>query len=199
EVTDDIQLDKNKKHTIEVVVDRVIIRDGVESRLSDSLETALELGDGRIIIDVIDGEELVFSANHACPECGFSIDELEPRLFSFNSPFGACTACDGLGTKLEVDEDLLIPDWTKSLNEHAIAAWAPISSQYYPQLLKSVCAHYEIDMDIPLKDIPKEQLDHILYGSGKDTIHFHYVNKYGKARDYEVEFEGILANIARRY
>src|SRR5699024_2653169 len=189
EVSEDITIDKNKKHSIEVVIDRIVIKEGIESRLSDSIETALDLGDGKIIVDVIGKEELIYSANHACPICGFSIEALEPRLFSFNSPLGACSTCDGLGTILAVDVDLVIPDWSLTVNEHAIAAWEPISSQYYPQLLKSVCAHYGIDMDTPVRDLPEEQMDRILYGSGKDIIHFHYVNDYGKERDYRIEFE----------
>src|SRR5690625_5196067 len=159
EVTEEINLDKNKKHSIEVVVDRIIVREGIESRLTDSLETALPLGEGRVIIDVIDGDEIVMNENHACPECGFSIDELEPRLFSFNSPFGACSTCDGLGTNLEVDLDLVIPDRTLTLKEHAIAAWEPISSQYYPQLLKAVATHYKINMNTPVNKLSKKQLD----------------------------------------
>src|SRR5699024_7595251 len=121
------------------------------------------------------------------------------RLFSFNNPYGACPTCDGLGTNLEVDLDLVIPDWSLSLNEHAIVPWKPISSQYYPQLLKSVCDHYEIDMDIPVKDIPKEQMDKILYGSGKEYITFHYVTDFGRARNNKIQFEGVISNIARRY
>lgn len=199
EITDDIQLDKNKKHTIEVVVDRIIVKEGIESRLTDSLETALPLGNGRVIVDVINGEEIVMSENHACPECGFSIEELEPRLFSFNSPYGACPHCDGLGSKLEVDLNLVIPDWNLSLNEHAIQAWKPISSQYYPQLLKAVCQHYDIDMDIPVKDIPQEKMDIILYGSGEETIYFHYVNDFGHEKKAYIQFEGVVNNIARRY
>ncbi|MFZ3576925.1 excinuclease ABC subunit UvrA [Virgibacillus sp. DJP39] len=199
EVTEDIQLEKNKKHSIEVVVDRLVIKEGIARRLSDSIETALKLGEGNLIVDVIDDEELKFSENHACPICGFSISELEPRLFSFNSPYGACQTCDGLGTNLEVDLELVIPDWDKSLKKHAIAAWEPISSQYYPELLKSVCKHYNINMNIPVKDLPKEQLDKILYGSGKEKIHFHYVNDFGAVRDNTVEFEGVLKNIERRY
>src|SRR5690625_1529500 len=199
EVTEDIKLEKNKEHSIEVVIDRIIIREGVASRLSDSIETALPLGEGKLIVDVIGEEELVFSENHACPICGFSIGELEPRLFSFNGPYGACPTCDGLGTKLEVDLDLVIPDWDKTLNEHAIAAWEPISSRYYPELLKSVCNHYDIDMDIPVKDIPKKQMNKILKGSGRTKIHFHYVNDFGKVRDNMIQFEGVLHNIARRY
>ncbi|WP_106496686.1 excinuclease ABC subunit UvrA [Lentibacillus sp. Marseille-P4043] len=199
EVTDEIKLEKNKKHSIEVVVDRIVVKDGIAGRLSDSIETALALGEGNLIVDVIGEEELKFSENHACPICGFSISELEPRLFSFNSPFGACPTCDGLGTNLEVDLDLVIPDWDKTLNEHAIAAWEPISSQYYPQLLKSVCTHYGIDMDTPVKKLSKKQLDIILNGSGKEKIHFHYVNDFGKIRDNEIMFEGVLNNIARRF
>ncbi|WP_163970679.1 excinuclease ABC subunit UvrA [Oceanobacillus halotolerans] len=199
EITEDIQLDKNKKHSIEVVVDRIIVKDGITGRLSDSIETALELGHGKIIVDVIGEEELLFNEDHACPKCGFSIGELEPRLFSFNSPFGACPTCDGLGTNLEVDPDLVIPDWKLTLNEHAIAAWEPISSQYYPQLLKSVCDHYNIDMDVPVNKIPKEQMDIILYGSGDEKIHFHYVNDFGKIRDNDIYFEGVMNNIGRRY
>ncbi|MUK89093.1 excinuclease ABC subunit UvrA [Ornithinibacillus sp. L9] len=199
EVTEEIKLDKNKKHSIEVVVDRIVVKDGISSRLSDSIETALELGEGKIIVDVIGEEELMFSENHACPICGFSIGELEPRLFSFNSPFGACPTCDGLGTNLEVDLDLVIPDWGLTLNEHAIAAWEPISSQYYPQLLKSVCDHYGINMDIPVKDIPKDQMEKILFGSGDEKIHFHYINDFGKVHDNMVNFEGVIHNISRRY
>ncbi len=199
EVTDDIQLEKNKPHSIEVVVDRIIVKEGISGRLSDSIETALGLGDGKIIVDVIGDEELMFSENHACPICGFSIEELEPRLFSFNSPYGACPTCDGLGTNLEVDLELVIPDRGKTLKEHAIAAWEPISSQYYPQLLKSVCDHYDIDMTIPVKDIPKKKMDKILYGSGNEKIRFHYTNEFGNVRDNDIYFEGVLNNIARRY
>ncbi|SET10098.1 excinuclease ABC subunit A [Oceanobacillus limi] len=199
EVTEEFDLDKNKKHSIEVVVDRIVVKDGVAGRLSDSIETALKLGEGNIIVDVIGEEELMFSENHACPICGFSISELEPRLFSFNSPYGACPTCDGLGTNLEVDIDLVIPDWEKTLNEHAIAAWEPISSKYYPQLLKSVCDHFGIDMDIPVKNIPKHQMEKILFGSGEEKIHFHYVNDFGNVRDNMINFEGVMNNIARRY
>ncbi|MFD2655524.1 excinuclease ABC subunit UvrA [Gracilibacillus thailandensis] len=199
EISDDIQLDKNKKHSIEVVIDRIVVKDGVTGRLSDSLETALKLGDGKVIVDIIGDEELLFSENHACPICGFSIDELEPRLFSFNSPWGACKTCDGLGSQLEVDIDLVIPNKDLTLNQGAIAAWEPTSSQYYPQLLKSVCKHYGIDMDVPVKKLPKKQLDKILNGSGKEKIYFRYENDYGMLRENDIYFEGVLNNIARRY
>ncbi|MHA6251775.1 excinuclease ABC subunit UvrA [Oceanobacillus sp. CAU 1775] len=199
EISDDIELEKNKKHSIEVVIDRIVVKSNIESRLADSLESGLRLGDGRVIIDVIGDEEVIFSENHSCPICGFSIGEIEPRLFSFNSPFGACPTCDGLGTKLEVDYDLVIPDWDLTLNEHAILPWKPISSQYYPQLLKSVCEHFDIDMDIPVKDIPKKQMDIILYGSGKEKIRFYFKNDFGKVRDVMIAFEGVIPNIDRRY
>ncbi|RAS87606.1 excinuclease ABC subunit UvrA [Priestia endophytica] len=196
---DDIDLEKNKKHTIQVVVDRIVVKEGVETRLADSLETALRLGEGKVVIDVIGEEELLFSEHHACPYCGFSIGELEPRMFSFNSPFGACTSCDGLGVRLEVDLDLVIPNYDLSLKEHAIAPWEPTSSQYYPQLLKAVCVHYGIDMDIPVRDIPKHLLDKVLYGSDKERIHFRYENDFGQIRENDIEFEGVIPNIERRY
>ncbi|MGI8315529.1 excinuclease ABC subunit UvrA [Halobacillus mangrovi] len=199
EISEEINLDKNKKHSIEVVVDRIVVKDGVEGRLSDSIETALNLGGGHTIVDVINDEELMFSEHHACPICGFSVSELEPRMFSFNSPYGACSRCDGLGTQLEVDLDLVIPDWTLSLKEHAIAPWEPTSSQYYPQLLKSVADHYGIDMNKPVKDLPKEQMDKILYGSGNDKVYFRYENDFGKVRENEIYFEGVIPNISRRY
>ncbi|WP_101843062.1 excinuclease ABC subunit UvrA [Halobacillus sp. Marseille-P3879] len=199
EISEEIKLEKNKKHSIEVVVDRIVIKEGVQGRLSDSLETALKLGGGHVLVDIIDGEELMFSEHHACPICGFSIGELEPRMFSFNSPFGACNRCDGLGTQLEVDLDLVIPDWSKSLKEHAIAAWEPTSSQYYPQLLQSVANHYNIDMNKPVKDLSKDQLDRILYGSGDEKVQFRYENDFGKVRENEIFFEGVIPNISRRY
>lgn len=199
DLDDAIELDKNKKHSIEVVIDRVVMKEGVTARLSDSLETALRLADGRVLVDVMEHEELLFSEHHACPLCGFSIGELEPRMFSFNSPFGACPSCDGLGSTQEVDLDLVVPDWDRSLLEHAIAPWEPTSSQYYPQLLKAVCDHYDIPMDVPVKDLPKEKMDKILYGSGKDKIHFHYENEFGNVRDQMIEFEGVVRNVERRF
>lgn len=196
---DEIELEKNKKHSIEVVIDRIVVKDGIAPRLSDSLETALRLGDGKVIIDVIGEEELLFSEHHACPHCGFSIQELEPRMFSFNSPYGACPDCDGLGTKLEVDVDLVIPNKDLTLREYAIAPWEPSSSQYYPQLLESVCNHYGIDMDVPVKDLPEHLLDKILYGSKGERIYFRYENDFGQVRENYIEFEGVLHNVERRY
>lgn len=199
EVSDEIQLEKNKKHSIEVVVDRIVIKDGISARLSDSLETALKLGEGNVVIDVIGEEELMFSEHHACPHCGFSIGELEPRMFSFNSPFGACPSCDGLGSKLEVDLDLVIPDWERSLKDNALAPWEPTSSQYYPQLLECVCNHFGVDMTIPVKDVPKHLLDKVLYGSNGEKIFFHYENDFGQVRENHIEFEGVIRNVERRY
>ncbi|WP_044733320.1 excinuclease ABC subunit UvrA [Geobacillus kaustophilus] len=199
ELTEDIELEKNKKHSIDVVVDRIVIKDGIAARLADSLETALKLADGKVIVDVIGEGELLFSEKHACPYCGFAIGELEPRLFSFNSPFGACPDCDGLGAKLEVDLDLVIPNDELTLKEHAIAPWEPQSSQYYPQLLEAVCRHYGIPMDVPVKDLPKEQLDKILYGSGGEPIYFRYTNDFGQVREQYIQFEGVVRNIERRY
>ncbi|MER1955727.1 MAG: excinuclease ABC subunit UvrA [Solibacillus sp.] len=199
DLDDHIELDKNKKHTIEVVVDRVVMKEGIESRLSDSLEAALKIAEGRVLVDVMEHEELLFSEHHACPQCGFSIGELEPRMFSFNSPFGACPSCDGLGSTDKADLDLVIPDWDLSLLENAIAPWQSVSSNYYPQLLASVCLHYDIPMDVPVKDIPKAQMDKILYGSGKEKIRFDYTNDYGSVHKKDVVFEGVIPNIERRY
>jgi excinuclease ABC subunit A len=199
DLSEDIELEKNKKHTIEVVVDRIVVKPDVTSRLADSLETALNLADGKVVIDVIGEEELLFSEHHACPLCGFSIDKLEPRMFSFNSPFGACPECDGLGSKLEVDIDLVIPNKELSLKENAIAPWEPISSKYYPQLLESVCNHYGIDRDVPVKDLPKHQLDKILYGSEGEGIYFRYENEFGQIRENYIKFEGVVRNVERRY
>lgn len=199
DLDDDISLDKNKKHNIEVVIDRIIIKDGIAPRLSDSLESALRLAEGRVLVDVMEQEELLFSEHHACPICGFSIGELEPRMFSFNSPFGACPECDGLGVKLEVDPELVIPDWSVSLAKGAIVPWQPTSSQYYPQLLKAVCDHYKIDMDIPVSELPEEHINIIMRGSGTDKIRFRYENDYGQIRDNAIHFEGVLSNVDRRY
>ncbi|HEX5565078.1 MAG TPA: excinuclease ABC subunit UvrA, partial [Sporosarcina sp.] len=199
DLDDDINLDKNKKHDIEVVIDRIVIKEGIESRLSDSIESALRLAEGQVLIDIIDGEEILFSEHHACPQCGFSIGELEPRMFSFNSPFGACPECDGLGTKLEVDPELVIPDKSRSLKDHAIAAWEPTSSQYYPELLKAVAKHFGIKMNEPVSELPDEHLNIILHGSGNEKIRFRYKNEFGGVRDSNIYFEGVLANIERRY
>lgn len=193
------QLDKNKNHTIEVVVDRLVVKDGIETRLADSIETALELAEGNSTVDVIDGEELKFSENHACPICGFSIGELEPRMFSFNSPFGACPTCDGLGQKLKVDLDLVIPDKNKTLNEGAIEPWEPTSSDFYPTLLKRVCEVYKINMDKPYKKLTDRQKNILMNGSGEKEIEFTFTQRNGGTRKRKMVFEGVVPNIDRRY
>lgn len=192
-------LDKNKNHTIEVVVDRLVVKEGIETRLADSIETALELAEGQLTIDVIDGEDLKFSENHACPICGFSIGELEPRMFSFNSPFGACPTCDGLGQKLTVDVDLVVPDKDKTLNEGAIEPWIPTSSDFYPTLLKRVCEVYKINMDKPFKKLTDRQRDILLYGSGEKEIEFTFTQRQGGTRKRTMVFEGVVPNISRRF
>lgn len=193
------QLDKNKNHTIEVVVDRLVVKDGIETRLADSIETALELAEGNLTVDVINGEELKFSENHACPICGFSIGELEPRMFSFNSPFGACPTCDGLGQKLKVDLDLVIPDKNKTLNEGAIEPWEPTSSDFYPTLLKRVCEVYKINMDKPYKKLTDRQKNILMNGSGEKEIEFTFTQRNGGTRKRKIVFEGVVPNIDRRY
>ncbi|MCT1651070.1 excinuclease ABC subunit UvrA [Staphylococcus saprophyticus] len=192
-------LDKNKNHTIEVVVDRLVVKEGIETRLADSIETALQLSEGTLIVDIIDGEELKFSENHACPICGFSIGELEPRMFSFNSPFGACPTCDGLGQKLTVDLELVVPDTSKTLNEGAIVAWESSSSDFYPTILKRVCEVFKINMDKPFKKLTDRQKDIILYGSKGKEIDFTFTQRNGQSRKRTMAFEGVINNISRRY
>ncbi|HDB4342337.1 TPA: excinuclease ABC subunit UvrA [Staphylococcus aureus] len=193
------ELDKNKNHTIEVVVDRLVVKEGIETRLADSIETALELSEGQLTVDVIDGEDLKFSESHVCPICGFSIGELEPRMFSFNSPFGACPTCDGLGQKLTVDVDLVVPDKDKTLNEGAIEPWIPTSSDFYPTLLKRVCEVYKINMDKPFKKLTERQRDILLYGSGDKEIEFTFTQRQGGTRKRTMVFEGVVPNISRRF
>lgn len=193
------ELDKNKKHTVDVVVDRIIIKDGIRSRLFDSFEAALRLSDGYATADVIGGTPLMFSEQYACPVCGFTVGELEPRLFSFNAPLGACPECEGLGSKLEVDEELVVPDRQKTLREGAMLPWNPISSQYYPKMLEQFCDSVGIDMDVPFEKLPAKQQKQVLYGNGETTFHFHYENDFGGVRDVDVPFEGVINNVKRRY
>ncbi|UXS28870.1 excinuclease ABC subunit UvrA [Staphylococcus delphini] len=199
DVTQVPELDKNKNHTIEIVVDRLVVKPGIETRLADSIETVLELADGRLVVDIIDGDKLEFSEKHACPICGFSVGELEPRMFSFNSPFGACPTCDGLGQKLTVDLDLVVPDKDKTLNEGAILPWEPTSSDFYPSMLKRVCEVYKINMDKPFKKLTERQRNIILYGSGDKEIEFTFKSKFGQERKRTMPFEGVVPNIERRY
>ncbi|MEG2254152.1 MAG: excinuclease ABC subunit UvrA, partial [Vagococcus sp.] len=193
------ELEKNKKHSIEIVVDRIVIKEGVRSRLFDSFEMALRLSEGYALVDVSGQDEILFSEHYACPYCGFTVGEIEPRLFSFNTPFGACPDCDGLSIKLEVDEDLVVPDKTKTLREGAIAPWNPISSNYYPQMLEQACEQFGIDFDTPYELFEEEQRAILMTGSNGDEFHFHYENEFGGVRDVDIPFEGILKNIKRRY
>ncbi|UKS26174.1 excinuclease ABC subunit UvrA [Paenibacillus sp. HWE-109] len=199
DLAEKIELDKNKKHTIDVVVDRIVIKEDVATRLADSLETALKLANGRVIVDIIDKEELMFSQNLACPECGFSVEELAPRMFSFNSPFGACPECDGLGSQMIVDPDLLVPDMKLTIEEGAFEAWAGSTSNYYPQFLAAVCEHYKIPRNISVSEITADQLKVILYGTGGEKIRFRYENDLGATKEALVPFEGIIRNLERRF
>ena len=199
DVEEEIELDKNKKHDISVVVDRIVLKDGIRSRLFDSLEAALRLTNGNVAVDVIGDKMLQFSENFSCPYCGFTIGELEPRIFSFNAPFGACPDCDGIGVKLEVDKDLVIPDDTKTLNEGALAPWNPISSKYYPTMLQQACEAFGIDMDTPFKDLPDKDKKIILYGAGDREFHFKFESDFGGLKDIDTTFEGVIPNVEKRY
>lgn len=196
EITDEFELDKNKRHNIDIVVDRLIVKENIRSRLFDSVEAALRLADGYMDVDVIKGERINFSEYYACPICGFTVGEMEPRLFSFNAPFGACPDCDGLGMKLSVDEDLVIPDKDKSLGEGALVPWA--NSKYYTAMLEQACTALKIPLDKPYKKLTKRQKDLILNGSKGKKIKFHLEGDFG-VNDTVQEFEGILNNINRRY
>ncbi|PYI51207.1 excinuclease ABC subunit UvrA [Paenibacillus flagellatus] len=199
DLSDKIELEKNKKHSIEVVVDRIVVKDDIQARLADSLETALKLAEGRVIVDVMDKEELLFSQKLACPECGFSIEDLAPRMFSFNSPFGACPECDGLGAKMIVDPDLLVPNPNLTIEAGAFEAWAGSTSNYYPQFLAAVCEHYGIPMDVPVSELTADQMKKILYGTGGEKVKFRYENDFGLTKEALVPFEGVVRNLERRY
>lgn len=199
DMTEVPELAKSQKHDIDVVVDRIVIKEGVRSRLFDSIEAALRIAEGYVIIDTMDEQELLFSEHYACPLCGFTVPELEPRLFSFNAPFGSCSDCDGLGVKLEVDLDVVVPDGTKTLREGALAPWNPISSNYYPQMLEQAMAEFGIDMDMPFEELTAEEKNLIFYGSDGKEFHFHYENEFGGVRDIDIPFEGVVTNISRRY
>lgn len=198
DLSEEITLAKNKKHSIEVVVDRISLKPESAERLADSLETALKLGEGNIIADIIDGEELRFSENFACPDCGIALDEISPRLFSFNSPYGACPACTGLGANLVVDIDLLIPDRSLSLAAGAIAPWAKSTSTYYPKMMEAVAQNLKFEMETPLQDLNEVQWKGLLYGT--DTpITFQYQNIFDQLKTYSTNFEGLVPLFERRY
>lgn len=198
---EEISLDKNKKHNIEAVVDRIILKEGIEGRLSDSIETALKLAEGLVVINVIGGEDILFSEKFACPECGLSIDEIEPRLFSFNSPFGKCDYCDGLGSLIELDENLIIPNKELSILEGAIATWGDgrlKDDSWTFAILKALSEEYDIDLSRPVKEMPKEHIDLILYGTKGKKLNVIYTKEGVKAQ-YSYAYEGEINSLKRRY
>ncbi|WP_461213274.1 excinuclease ABC subunit UvrA [Lacticaseibacillus sp. GG6-2] len=197
----DFEMDKNKNHDIDIVIDRIVVKpDDADnrSRLFDSFEAALRLSEGYATVDVIGGDPLVFSEHFACPICGFTIGVLEPRLFSFNAPFGACEECDGLGMKLDVDVDLVIPDPTLTIDQGAVAPWSSATANYYPSMLRQACDAFKIPRDKPWQDLSKAQQDLVLYGSGGKEFHFHADSDFG-VRDVDAPFEGVMNNVERRY
>ena len=202
ELSEEIHLDKNIKHNIEIVVDRLIVRSGIEKRLTDSIETAMSLGNGLMMVDVTDGEMLNFSQNFACPDCGISIDEVEPRSFSFNNPFGACPDCFGLGYKMEFDEDLMIPDKSLSINEGAITVlgWQSCTDKgsFSRAILDALAKEYHFSLDTPFEQYPQEIQDVLIRGTGGKEVKVYYKGQRGEGI-YDVAFEGLVRNVERRY
>ncbi|HIZ07044.1 MAG TPA: ABC-ATPase UvrA, partial [Candidatus Eubacterium avistercoris] len=192
ELTEDIQLDKNKKHNIEIVVDRLVVKDGIQRRLIDSIENVLELADGLLTVDVIGGEPIQFSQSFSCPDCGISIDEIEPRSFSFNNPFGACPECFGLGYKMEFDEDLMIPDKSLSLSQGAIQVlgWQSCTdpSSYTYAVLKALSKEYDFSLDTPYEDLPEDIQKMLIYGTNGKSVKVFYRGQRGEGV-YDVAFE----------
>ena len=201
ELEEEIKLEKNKKHNIEVVVDRIILKEGIEGRLADSLETALKLTEGLVLIDVMEHEELMLSSNFACIDCGISVGEINPRMFSFNNPYGACPACDGLGSKMELDLSLVIPDETLSINGGALAPWSKGGiSNYYAMLLGALAERYNFSLDTPWNELSAEHQKLVLYGAAADEkFHFNYINLFGEEKVHTGKYEGIIPNLERRY
>ena len=202
DLTEEIKLEKNIKHSIDIVVDRLVVREGIEKRLSDSIETVLQLADGLMTVDVVDGEELHFSQSFSCPDCGISIDEVEPRSFSFNNPFGACPVCHGIGYKMEFDEDLIVPDKTLSITEGAIAVmgWQSVVNpgSYSRCILEAMAKKYGFSLDTPYGKYPKKIHDLIWLGTGGDRVEVHYTGQHGHGV-YNIAFEGQLHNVEKRY
>ena len=202
ELTEEIKLEKNIKHSIEIIIDRLSIREGLEKRLTDSVENALKLGNGLMIVDVIGGEEMTFSQNFACPDCGISIDEVQPRSFSFNNPFGACPDCYGLGYKMEFDEDLIIPDKSLSINQGAIVVlgWqsANDGKSFSNAILQALALKYNFSLDTPFEDYPKEIHDILIYGTNGEKVAVRYKGQRGIGV-YDIAFEGLIKNVERRY
>jgi len=198
EVTDSIDLDKNKKHDIEIVVDRIILRSGVENRLADSIEIAVDRAEGTVLIDTLDGNEILFSERFACVECGISFDELSPRMFSFNSPYGACPTCDGLGTRMEINPDLVL-DTSRSIAEGGIVPWAETSSKWIAGIVEAVCRTCSIDPERPIGELTAKQRQILLWGLGDAKVSFPYTNQAGRTRTFDVRFEGIVPSLERRF
>ena len=202
ELSEEIVLDKNIKHNIEIIVDRLMVREGIEQRLTDSIETVLELAEGLLIVDVIDGEPINFSQSFSCPDCGISIEEIEPRSFSFNNPFGACPECFGLGYKMEFDEDLIIPDKNLSIMEGAVTVmgWQSCNDKksFSYAILEALCQEYHFSLDTPFKDYPKKIHDVLIHGTDGKEVRVHYRGQRGEGV-YDVAFEGLLRNVERRY
>ena len=196
---DEIVLDKKFKHTIEVVVDRLVMKPDLRTRLWQSIETATTLADGLVVIDVLDGEELTFSERFACPEHGVGLPELQPRIFSFNSPHGACPRCHGLGAQQEIDPDLLVPDPTLSIGEGALVPWSTGGSAFYEAVIQGIADKWEIDLDKPWQDLTDKEQDLFLYGTDGERIYVRYRNRMGRKRSYMLAFEGIVRNLERRY
>lgn len=198
DLSEEIQLDKNKKHNINVIIDRLVLKEELKSRLYESIENACKLSHGKVVIDVLGKEKLLFSENFACPHCDFSLKELEPRIFSFNAPYGACPECKGLGVKLVIDKDLIMPDKDKSILEGGIVTLGDDTEGLNFKKLEIVCKHYNIDLSKPIKKLTKEELDIILYGTD-EVIHFNYSSKSGNTFNNYGTFEGIITNLERRY
>lgn len=199
DISEDIQLEKNKKHTIDVVIDRLVVREGIEGRLADSLETALKLGNGVVYIQIVAGELLMFSENFACVDCGISLPEITPRMFSFNNPYGACPVCMGLGSHREFDEHLVIPNKALSLGEGVFAPLSKNRNAYSMCLMDAVLKEYGYTLDTPWKDIDKSTQKLLLHGAGSEKFRFHYTNMFGEYKEYNVAFEGVLPMLKRRY
>ena len=202
ELSEEIQLDKNKKHNIEIVVDRLIVKEGIEKRLTDSIETVLNLAEGRLMVDTMDGNILNFSQSFACPDCGISIDEIEPRSFSFNNPFGACPSCYGLGYKMEFDVDLMIPDKTLSIQEGAITVlgWQSCTDKgsFSRAILDALAEEYGFDLNTPFEQYPQKVQDILIHGTDGKKVKVHYKGQRGEGV-YYVAFEGLIKNVERRY
>ncbi|NLL62719.1 MAG: excinuclease ABC subunit UvrA [Ruminococcaceae bacterium] len=201
DLSEKIKLDKNIKHTIRIVVDRLVIKEGIRSRITDSIETAAKLAEGMVVIDVIDGEEMEFSQTFACPEHGISVTKLSPRMFSFNSPFGACQKCTGLGEYTVIDEDLLIKDKSISIRDGAIKApgWSKVEGGTMAEMFyQGIADHYGFSIDVPVSEMKREDLEKIIYGTGKERVKYHYVSKYSN-NTWEARFEGIIPNLLRKY